>query len=224
MPKRIKNSIKVMNFDNLSTPTQRAVEAFPDIMRACLAGGSGSGKTNVLLTILMHKKPLADIFLCSKTSNQAKYKFLADLINSYNQRAREKIRYNEITNVEDLPPPEKIPENSIVIFDDILTEKQDKIATYFMRGRHRKISTFYLTQSFTKIPKKSGIRENFNYFILFRQDKVNLRQIFDEYSPGGLDFKQFEQICRKCWGEPYGFVAIDCERSCIKKNFEYVFN
>ena len=215
-------SIEVLNFDKEISSEKRVVAMFPNIMRAGILGPSGCGKTNVLLTILLHKKPMQNIYLCSKSVDQDKYQILGDLVDKHNKStAGKKISFYEIVDVEKLPPPEKVPENSLIIFDDILTEQQDKIATYFMRGRHRKLSCFYLAQSYTKIPKKSGIRENFNFLILFKQDNVNLRQIFNEYGVAH-DFKKFKQISQKCWSEPFSFLTIDMEggQHTFRKQFQ----
>lgn len=216
------DSIQILNFDKKNKVEKRVVSMFPNIMRAGILGPSGCGKTNVLMTILLHKKPLRDIYLCSKSINQDKYQILHNLIKKYNKSHSERIGFYEILDLEKLPPPEKVPENSLIIFDDILTEQQDKIATYFMRGRHRKLTCFYLAQSYTKIPKKSGIRENFNFLILFKQDTVNLRQIFNEYGGGDYDFKKFKLICKKCWEEPFSFLTIDMEggQYMFRKKFE----
>jgi len=212
------NSIKVINFDKVGgEKKERVVKMFPDILRCGIFGPSGCGKTNVLMTILLHVRPFRDVYLCSKTSYQEKYSKLRELANSYNKSNKNKISIHDVVV---LPEPENVPPRSIVIFDDILTENQDKIANFFLRGRHREISCFYLAQSYTKIPKKSGIRENFNYLILFRQDQVNLRQIYTEYVTD-LNFEQFRQLCDKCWREQYGFLVVDLESSCkYKKKFE----
>jgi len=93
-----------------------------------------------------------------------------------------------------------------------------------MRGRHCGISCFYLTQSFTKIPKSTGIRSNFNYFIIYLTDLVNLRQIYVE-NVNDMSFEKFRELCRKAWEEKWGFLVIDLEsdKGKYKKNFEYVF-
>ena len=80
-----------------------------------------------------------------------------------------------------------------------------------MRGRHFNLSCYFLAQSYTKICKNTAIRENFNFFILFKQDMVNLRQIHTEHISDS-SFKQFKQLCNKCWSnEPHGFLTIDLE-------------
>lgn len=215
-------SIPIINFDT-KPETRRRVEMFPNILRCGIFGPSGAGKSNVLLTILLHIKPFWNIFLCSKTSYQDKYKFLGELIDSYNKKKnKKKINFYKV-NVEELCEPEEMASDSVIVFDDILTENQDKIANFFLRGRHKNISCFYLSQSYTKIPKKSGIRENFNYLILFRQDSVNLRQLYNEYITD-LSFEKFRNLCDLCWREVYSFLVIDLENDECKyrKKFECV--
>ncbi len=223
--KKLKNSIQVINLDT-EPAAKRVNSLFPNTMRAAILGPSGCGKTNVLLTILMYKKPFYNIYLCSKTAQQNKYRLLDDLVGQHNadQKGRKKVSFHTIDNVEDLPPPERVKSEAIIIFDDVLTENQTRIAEYFMRGRHNKISCFYLAQSYTKIPKKAGIRENFNYFVIFKQDAVNLRQLYNEHVSHEItDFKKFKQVCQYCWKEKFGFIVLDLDdgRPSIKKNFEY---
>lgn len=213
-------SIKVINFDQEGVVEKRYVKMFPNIMRCGIFGPSGCGKTNVLMTIILHREPLTSICLCSRTSFQDKYQSLEKLVQKYNSNHRKKIKYMSVTP-DNLPPPEKVNEESSVIFDDVLTEGQDKIANYFLRGRHRKISCFYLAQSYTKIPKKSGIRENFNYLIIFRQDNVNLRQLYNEYVTN-ISFQRFKELCNKCWDLPYGFLVVDTEESAFIQKFDHV--
>lgn len=206
--------IKIINFDTKSsTAGSRTVAAFPNTMRCGLFGPSGCGKTNVLLTILLHKQPIKHIYLCSRTNFQDKYKLLKNLT------ASAKVNYHEL-QVDKLPLPEDIHPDSIIIFDDVLTEDQNKIANFFIRGRHRNISCFYLAQSYTKIPKKSCIRENFNYLILFRQDSINLRQIYNEHITG-TTFDKFKKLCDKCWRQKYGFLTFDEDLNIFRKNLEY---
>lgn len=208
------NKIKIINFDTKSSAAERRqVPMFPNTMRCGLFGPSGCGKTNVLLTILLHKQPIKHIYLCSRTSFQDKYQILRNLTDSA------KVHYHEL-QIDKLPLPENIKPDSIVIFDDVLTDDQTKIANFFIRGRHRNISCFYLAQSYTKIPKKSCIRENFNYIILFRQDSVNLRQIYNEHITG-IPFDKFKKLCSKCWSQKYGFLTYDEDFNIFRKNLEY---
>lgn len=215
-------SIKVINFDDEGQNDKRLVEMFPNIMRCGIFGPSGCGKTNVLMTILLHHEPVSSIYLCSRTAFQDKYQNLEKLVDSYNDRGNRKIKFSKCTP-DTLVLPEKVDEYSSVIFDDVLTEGQDKIANFFLRGRHRKISCFYLSQSYTKIPKKSGIRENFNFLIIFKQDNINLRQLYNEYITD-ISFEQFRSLSTKCWKLPYGFLTYDSEDSSYKLKFDHTLS
>ena len=213
-------SIRVINFDRGKKP-KRQVALFPNTTRCGIFGPSGCGKTNVLLTVLLYKEPLEAIYLCSQTASQPKYAVLRKLVKDHNAvKKNTKIIYEEFTPTT-LQVPEKLKANSVAIFDDILTENQDKIASFFMRGRHCNISCFYLAQSYTKIPKKSGIRENFNFLIIFKQDRINLRQIYAEHIVNGVSFQQFIDICTLCWQKKFGFLTIDLEDGC---KFRYCFD
>ncbi|KAK7605158.1 hypothetical protein V9T40_007016 [Parthenolecanium corni] len=207
-------SIRVINFDAGPAP-KRSLDLFPNTMRCGIFGPSGCGKTNVLLTLLVYKRPLKAVYLCSRTASQSKYELLRQLITKHNsgKTGRSKITYKEFTP-STLLTPEQLQRDSIMIFDDIQAENQDKFATFFMRGRHRNISYFYLAQSYTKIPKKSGIRENFNYLLIFPQDRINLRQIYTEHIINGVTFQQFTDMCALCWKEKYGFLTVDLDNNC----------
>lgn len=224
---KLKNSIAVINFDNSIKKKRRRVEMFPDVIRCGMFGPSGAGKSNLLLTILVHMRPFKNLYLCSKTSYQEKYGTLKELISTHNQgrKSKKQMIHIQELQIETLPEPEDLEMDSVVIFDDVLTEKQDKVANFFLRGRHRNISCFYLSQAYTKIPKKTGIRENFNYVILFRQDLVNLRQIFTEYVTD-VTFEKFRGMCNNCWSEAYGFLVIDVEHETCKykKKFDSAIN
>jgi len=216
----LRNTISVINFDT-HPKVKRVVEMYPNVLRCGIFAPSGGGKTNVLLTILVHMKPFWNIYLCSKTASQEKYNFLQDLVTSHNNKQSKKIQFHKFTSCNNLPEPEAIEKNSVIIFDDVLTENQSKIANFFLRGRHRDISCFFLSQAYNKISKKSGIRENFNYLILFKQDLINLRQIHLEYV-SDLAFDKFKDICNICWRKPFGFLVIDVENDMCryKRNFQ----
>lgn len=230
--------ISVINFDILPK-SRRLVEEFPDCSRCAIVGPSGSGKSNVLMTILLYKEPLNAIYLCSRTAHQEKYRLLKNMIAVHNSSVRgrrrrgkendeKKIRFFEVTP-DSLQPPSKTLPNSVLIFDDCLADRQNIIAAHFQHSRHDNNTLYYLTQSYSKIPKKSGIRENFNMLILFKMDSVNLRQIYLEHVSDLHSFDQFKRMCNACWSrDRYTFLTMDPENensACrYKLNFERCLN
>lgn len=133
---------------------------------------------------------------------------LKSIIKVYNEKARHKIGlYTLLSN--ELKEPKKIDSYSVIIFDYILTDPQENIATYFLRGRYDNISCFYLAQTYSKVPKQY-IRDNFNYLIILKQDLENLKHIFENHITN-MTFKKFKEMCNSCWSKKYGFLAIDKE-------------
>lgn len=62
----------------------------------------------------------------------------------------------------ELVQPSSVKPNSVVIFDDISTEKHDNIHNYFAMGRHSNIDIFYIGQTYSQIPNQL-IRDNANF-------------------------------------------------------------
>jgi len=230
---KLKAPIKVENYD-YNEPHPRYNDIFPNVIRAGIFGPSGCGKTNVLIQILMEINTYSNIYLCTKTPYQEKYDRLRAIIEIYNSRAEFKVDLitllpNELKEPEELEPYAgqacSAGTYSVIIFDDILTDPQENIATYYLRGRHYNISCFYLAQTYSKVPKQC-IRDNFNYLIIFKQDLKNLKHIFENHITD-LTFEKFKEMCNLCWSQKYGFLVIDKEcndkNEVYKKNFEEGF-
>ena len=60
-------------------------------------------------------------------------------------------------------------DKNLMIFDDLLLEKQNKCECYYIRGRHSNVDCFYLSQNYFKLPRQT-VRENANFICLFPQD------------------------------------------------------
>jgi len=61
--------------------------------------------------------------------------------------------YYTFSQNDEVLPPAKGKETSIMIFDDVACEKQNNIRSYFCMGRLKNIDYFYLCQTYTHIPK-----------------------------------------------------------------------
>ena len=118
----------------------------------------------------------------------------------------------ECSNDEVAPLDELSSGNhKLVVFDDFLCEKQNRLIDYFIRGRDKNCSVIYLSQSFYKTPK--DIRLNCSHFCLF--DAQDTREASAITKQLGIRPEQYESATR----EPYPFLYVDKPRKICAKNF-----
>lgn len=193
----------------------------PNSIRCIIVGPSNCGKTNLMLSLITNPNGLCfeNIYLYSKSLLQPKYEFLRKVL--------EKIpfigyfAYNENADIID---PSAAKQNSVFIFDDVACDKQDKMRAYFSMGRHNGVDCFYLCQSYSRIPKQL-IRDNANLIMVYQQDDLNLRHIYEDHVTTDMTFQKFKELCRECWKDKYGFVVINKDNAIPEgrycKAFDY---
>lgn len=117
---------------------QRHGALLPASIRAIIAGPSGVGKTDLLVTLLLHKNGLRyqNVYICAKTLYQDKYKLLQDVFSQIPE-----IGFYLYDNVDDIQM-DAIKENSVFIFDDVATCHQNVIKDTYSFGRHKAIDAF----------------------------------------------------------------------------------
>lgn len=173
--------------------------------RGLLVGSSGCGKTNAMISLLLHPNGLrfTNLYIYSKSLHQPKYKYLRNLMKPLNQ-----IGYCEYESSEEIIPPDKANDYSVIIFDDVVCDSQSTIRDYYCFGRHKNIDCFYLCQTYSSIPKQL-IRDNANFIVLFKQDHTNLKHIYEDHVNVDMSYEKFKEICSFCWEKPYGFLVIN---------------
>lgn len=189
--------IQVFDFASDIKKKERHGALFPCNIRALILGSSNAGKTNVLLNLLLHENGVRfeNLYVYSKSLSQPKYQYLFKVLDSIQE-----IDVYKFTNGDDVIQPDETKENSVFIFDDVICEKQDKIRTYYSMGRHHNVDVFYLAQSYSRIPKLL-LRDNANMIVLFKQDNLNLKHVYDDYVSADMSFNDFKEICKKVWNE-----------------------
>ena len=67
---------------------------------------------------------------------------------------------------QDVPVPRDLNSSNknLMVFDDLILEKQNTCEMYYVRGRHSNVDCFYLSQNYFKLPSQT-IRENANFII-----------------------------------------------------------
>uniref|UniRef100_U9T1U3 Uncharacterized protein n=1 Tax=Rhizophagus irregularis (strain DAOM 181602 / DAOM 197198 / MUCL 43194) TaxID=747089 RepID=U9T1U3_RHIID len=125
--------------------------------RIIVAGASNSGKTNMILNLLVMNK-FYYMFRKKKSSKIDKSK-----------PYYEDNTFSTLTP-DEIPDPKKFnaKRSTLMIFEDVCSDPpaiQKKIIPYFSKGRHENISSIYVSQKFHRIP--TDIRENATHIVLF---------------------------------------------------------
>lgn len=206
--------------DDFCKTSSRHGELLPNSVRCIICGPSNCGKTNLLIGLLIHENGLRfqNVYVYSKTLHQPKYIFLERVLQRVPIISLHKYQGNEeVISVQNAKP------YSVFIFDDVACENQTNMRDYFAMGRHKYIDCFYLNQTYSKIPKQL-VRDNANLIILFKQDNINLRHVYEEHVNTDMTWIEFCEMCSKIWSEPFNYVVInkDCNKNngCYRNKFD----
>jgi len=170
---------------NSKNTNHPACPEFP--FRLLVCGGSDSGKTNMIVNILLGNKlhrflkekkgerylKNDDLVLIGKHLNEPKWTLVKTAYNIFAnspKKYREDVTFKAM-KADVIPEITKfLPERTTVIaFEDLCAEPkkiQDRIVPYFISGRHQNVSPIYVSQKYTQTPKI--IRENISHLALFR--------------------------------------------------------
>ena len=133
-------------------------------------------------------------------------------------RYKSDVECNFYQSPEDVPDPRDLsPEKkNIIVFDDLLLEKQNTCESYYVRRRQSSVDCFYLAQNYFKLPCQT-IRENTNFMSVSprpEEPKPHFRG-----SGSDMTREEFRQLCKVAWEKQHGFVIIDL--SSKKHNGKY---
>ena len=147
----------------------------------CLkTGKSNSGKTNILLNLIVQNCIYEKVHIFTNNSNDDKYiwfkeKFKNGVYIYINEVNFDKIDKNKI---------------NLVIFDDLVFSDK-KISTFFIQRRKLNVSCVFISHSFFIVDKL--LRDNLDYIIFTKLDKREITSIYNSISLD-LTLKQFLEI------------------------------
>lgn len=216
----IRVTVERMFNDNNDKRFRKHGPLLPNTIRGLVCGPSNCGKTNIVISLLESPNGIRfeNVYVYSKSLHQPKYRYLEELLSSV-----EDVNYFPYSNNSDIISTSDALPNSVFIFDDVACDKQDVIREYFAMGRHSKVDCLYLCQSYARIPKHL-IRDNANLLMLFKQDGMNLRHIYNDHVNTDMTFDAFNNICGQCWRKNYGFMVIDKDSSIFEGRYRRGFN
>ena len=198
--------------------------------RMCITGSSGSGKSNLLLNmILKHYIYYDDIFMYVKDPTEDKYetliKYFAGIEEEIEKKCGQKVTIFTIkSNLDEIVPYDQLNKlyQHLIIFDDYNCDKtQEEIVKYFTISRKRNASVIYLAQNLFKTPKL--VRDNCNYFAFFKTS--SRREILEIYKSFGCDMDKqtFIHLFVEATKD-HNFFLIDCVSECIAEKYRMNFD
>ena len=155
--------------------------------RILIIGGSGSGKTNLLLNSIENQPEIDKIYLYAKDPYEAKYQYLINIREKigidHHDDPKAYIEYSNdmhdvYKNINEYNPGK---ENKIlIVFDDLIADMINNkklnslVSELFIRGRKLNISVVFITQSYFKVPK--DVRLNTTHFFIAKiPNRVRVR-------------------------------------------------
>jgi len=163
--------------------------------RLIVSGSSDSGKTTMIMNLLMGNKKIKedgeryilcnDVILVGKYLNEPKWGIIRDFYNELAEEG-EDVSFQALSP-RDLPDVESFDPSraTVVVFEDLMNmpkKIQERIADYFSSGRHSNISPIYVSQRFFLIPKT--VRENATHISLHRGagSLLDIKRIISQYT------------------------------------------
>ena len=181
----------------------------PNSIRMIIIGPSGSGKTQLLIDMIMRHMKWDKLYLIAPSvDDQRCYQVLKD----FNERILEITGENGIefiTDIDEAPSLDDLDREirNLVVYDDVMLDKQKNPARIFSRGRHKNADVIYVTQRYTQIPKV--IRDNCNLLCVFNGvDTHTLRNIWTTWC-SDMDYNTFMNFFSHARSTPHGFVTIN---------------
>ena len=82
-------------------------------------------------------------------------------------KTKSNVKCNFFKTTSNMPDPRDLntEDKNLMIFNDLLLERQNKCECYYIRGRHSNVDCFYLSQNYFILPRQT-IRENANFICL----------------------------------------------------------
>ena len=198
--------------------------------RLNICGPSNSGKTNLVLNLILKFLEFDRIYIYAKMLQERYYEYLKGLCDEVEMQSNDGTPFAFFSDaLKDVEPLSSLDgcSQSLVVFDDFINEKnQGIIEDYFTMARKYNCSPIYVSHDYFKTPET--IRLNSNYVALFGfKDKGELSK-FKRSFPIGISNEDFDRLYSKATSRKGNFLLIDRETNRpelrYRINFDNKFN
>lgn len=208
--------------------------------RAILSGRSGSGKSNLLINLLIQKHFYKNyfhfIFLISPTAGKLDDSFIAlkkskpkskiAIINDLNPDTIENIMETNKEIIEE-KGVHKAP-RILIVYDDVVSHKKfmnsRSFTQSFIASRHYNASVIICTQRYNSVPRVARLQANAIFF--FKGSNSETEILSEEFCPPSFSKKEFLAVIDYAVKEPYNFLFINdtCKehRHKYRKNLDQI--
>ena len=223
-------SLKVINFDNVKggVKPKKYRNCHKDMIQfpssVLIVGKSGSGKTNILMSILTVYSCYDKIYLVTPHLDQPKYQTLIKFYEKIEEKTGEEI-LEVFETIEEAPTGEDMDTElqNCIVFDDVIMNKDlSEVENWFVKNRHSNTQVYFLTQSYTK-KTPIVVRQNANYHIFLKTpSRKNQSLIYQELGYNTTKERFVEMFNDATDG--YNFFMIDLKTLDPMKQYRKNFN
>ena len=232
--------MNIQNFSIKGSQKRKNSPLLPSSLRGLIVGRSNSGKTVLLLNLLLRDGWLDynNLLVFGNSLHQEEYQILRkgfdmklgkeqvlnlfknqglmaplEAIKNYRGYVAGGITAKFYENCEEIPDPKSLDPKlkNLIILDDCYLGKQSKAGAYYTRGRHANCDSLYISQNYFTLPRNS-VRENSNLIILYPQNNKSIQHIHQDHCTD-LPFEEFNELCQRIWKKKFNFLTIDLSSS-----------
>ena len=234
--------MNILDFSIKHSQKRNNSPLLPSSLRGLIIGRSNSGKTNLLLNLLLRDDWLDynNLLVFGNSLQQEEYQVIKkgidmklgkqqilnlfhnqnlmsplEALKNYEGEVKGGITAQFYENCEDIPDPKTLDSNlkNLIILDDCYLGPQSKAGAFYSHGRHANCDTLYISQNYFALPRNS-VRENSNFIILFPQNNKSVRHIHADHCTD-IPYEEFDKLCRYIWKTKYNFLTIDLSSTIL---------
>lgn len=190
------------------------------LFRGVILAPSGAGKTNLIFHILKSSPNVfSHLHIIARNANQELYDYIRDKLKDF----------CTIYDPDSPPSVDSIKADDrggvqLVVIDDYSSDRglqKTLFSHYFIRGRHKRLSTLFLSHSWFATDKM--IRLNSEYLFLMKASSIrDLRMILADFTIPEITLKQLQKAYEYATKEKGQFLLIDQPNSQLRFNFNFV--